>query len=145
MEHPLAEMLDAWLDGELPAGRHAEVAAHLAACAGCARRVRLWRAAARALLPPREVAPSEAFVSRVMARLPEDEPAGVVWPAGWLTPALAAGAAALVLLWPHARAPLPSAEALLLEGEPDRSPGRMTLGAEDPGAGELLAAALEER
>lgn len=72
MTHPQDD-LTALLDGALPAGRRAEVEAHLAGCAACrAERDRLAAAlsALGALPPPPE--PSPWFAARLAARLAEE-------------------------------------------------------------------------
>ena len=61
MSCPFEEDLTAWVDGELPAARRAEVAEHLGSCAGCQGTEALLRRtlARRAELP--EPVPSTAL------------------------------------------------------------------------------------
>ncbi len=64
-------------DGELPSLEKAEVEQHLAACAECRGLLEGWRASASVLFARPRVAPSEAFVQRVMARIAERGAPGV--------------------------------------------------------------------
>jgi hypothetical protein len=70
----LFDLLPWYVNGTLDAARHSEVAAHLAACPGCAREVAVLRAVAEALI---EDEPADA----------PDAPSTARWRrAWWLTP-----------------------------------------------------------
>lgn len=91
--------LSAWIDGELPAARAAEVEAHVAACASCTAQAAALRRADAALraIPLRDLPPDAlAQIARRAAR-PAAHPARVRalrWVAG---PAAAAAGIALYL------------------------------------------------
>ena len=94
------DLLSGLRDGVLSDAERAEVSSHLASCADCsARRAeldRLSRALLRRPAPPTAVQ-TEAFVARVMARLPAaPEPLAWLTPR-WLVPAFGAAFAALFL------------------------------------------------
>lgn len=101
MEHEdLKARLSEYLDGELPEGERPAVEAHLAACPSCREEVREWTLLRGRLFraPARPAAAeTEAFVRRLMARLPEEE-AGEEAPLDyrWLVPALGFSFAALL-------------------------------------------------
>jgi anti-sigma factor RsiW len=69
MTHIESEALQAYLEGDLPEGRSAEVASHLALCARCAEELESWRLLFRDLRELPALVPPEAFGERVMARL----------------------------------------------------------------------------
>lgn len=71
----IQEVLSDWIDGELSAEAGAEVAAHVDACASCAREAALRRRLGAALFqapPPVDPRSTEAFVARVMGRVAAD-------------------------------------------------------------------------
>lgn len=106
----------------------------------------LWERIVRALFRPPPLSPSEAFVRRVMAALPEaEEPAVPAAPPffRWLAPALSLAALTLVLAWPGGGGPL-SAEALILANGPEERPSAWAFGAGEPGDDDLLGFVLEE-
>jgi anti-sigma factor RsiW len=102
--------LSAWIDGELPAARAAEVAAHVAACQACSARAATLRRADAALraIPLRELAPgalaevvrrSTAGGAERGSRLPRVRRAPAPhgrW-LGWAGAALGTGAAAAAM------------------------------------------------
>ena len=87
-------ILDLFADGRLPAAQEARVARHLAGCAGC-------REQADALKPLAFTAPAPeapaGLADAIMRRYLEGEPAPAA-PLWRLTPAQAAGLAALAML-----------------------------------------------
>lgn len=95
----IVEKLSAYRDGALPPAERLLVAGHLDACASCAAALRDWERLAGVFFRP-AAAPTafqtEAFVARVMSRLPADAAApSFRATARWLVPALALGGAAL--------------------------------------------------
>ena len=72
---------------------------------------RFWKKITATLFRPVEVAPSEAFVTRVMARIDDLEPARP-WK-GWLVPSFGAGFAALLFVLTILNQPELAAEDLL--------------------------------
>ncbi|MBI3563907.1 MAG: zf-HC2 domain-containing protein [Elusimicrobia bacterium] len=96
----IVDLLSDLRDGALDGAARAEVEAHLAACADCAaRRAELDRLSAALFRRP--AAPTafqtEAFVARVMARLPAAEDPLAWLTLRWLVPAFGAAAVALLL------------------------------------------------
>lgn len=94
------DLLSDLRDGVLNDADGAQVRAHLASCADCSARAaeldRLTRALFRRPAPPSAIQ-TEAFVARVMARLPAaSEPLAWLTPR-WLVPAFGAAFAALFL------------------------------------------------
>ncbi|MEX1257225.1 MAG: zf-HC2 domain-containing protein [Gemmatimonadota bacterium] len=69
LEHIESEVLQAYLEGEVPEDRSAEVDSHLAVCARCAEELDGWRVLFRDLGTLPALGPSSAFSDRVMARL----------------------------------------------------------------------------
>lgn len=96
----IVELLSEYRDGALPPAERELVAAHLPACESCARALADWdRLAAAFFARPAAPTPvaTEAFVARVMARLPDEAPGIWAWLTGrWLTPALGLGLVALI-------------------------------------------------
>jgi anti-sigma factor RsiW len=93
------EDLSAWIDGELPAGRAAEVAAHVAACAACGAQVAALRRADDALraIPLRELPPDA--LTKVLRRSARGRaPASRRRWLGWAGAAAGASAAAAALV-----------------------------------------------
>lgn len=123
MEHEaIVEKLSAYRDGALSAPERALVDAHLAECASCSAVLQDLETLARAFFRPAP-APNafqtEAFVSRVMARLPAESSPPFFWATTrWLVPALALGGAALAFSFgPYARdAGLEPAAAMISSG-----------------------------
>lgn len=102
MKHErVVEALSEYRDGALSAAAREEVSSHLAECAECAAVLSDWDRLSRAFLrrPPAPTSfQTEAFVSRVTARLPAPELAPLSWLAGrWLVPALGLSFAMLAL------------------------------------------------
>jgi anti-sigma factor RsiW len=128
MDHEeLKGLLSDLLDGELEAGQRSRVEEHLASCAECRALLEDWKAMGRAFFSPRRPTPAqtEAFVSRVMARIPAAEPAAAEptfrldW--RWLFPAFALSFAALGLAFvPSQPVQDPSTTLLLAAGGSDR-------------------------
>jgi anti-sigma factor RsiW len=127
MEHErIVEMLSAFHDGALDAAERETVSLHAAGCAQCAATLTDWESAAKAFFrrPPSPTPfQTEAFVARVMARVPaEDARFLAAALKRWLAPALGLGFAALAFSFsPYARdAGLDPASSLIASG-PDRS------------------------
>lgn len=148
--HELKELVSDLLDGELEAGQRRLVEGHLASCDECRRLLDDWKAARRAFFPaPRRPsqAETEAFVSRVMARMPAAEPAQA--PADeptfrldwrWLVPALSLSFAMLALSFiPSRQAQDPSTTLLLAAGGEDQV-SRWMSGPESNGVEDLVEA-----
>ncbi|WP_027717630.1 anti-sigma factor family protein [Desulfovirgula thermocuniculi] len=93
-----------WVDGDLPPGHEAELAAHLAVCPGCRKEAELWRAVTEALRSLPAAGPPEGFAAGVVARIRAEEGARRARTGWWrfLPPAarrgVAAAAAAALLL-----------------------------------------------
>ncbi|MDE2141059.1 MAG: zf-HC2 domain-containing protein [Elusimicrobia bacterium] len=123
MEHErIAGKLSEYRDGALSPAERDEVSRHLSGCADCAAELADWGALSAAFLRrPAPPAPfqTEAFVSRVMARLPAEsaEPFARLL-SRWLAPALGLGFAALAFSFsPYVRdAGLDPAAALISSG-----------------------------
>jgi len=86
-EHLSAERLQAFLDGDLPAGEVGAVEAHLAACARCGEELQTWRVLFSDLATLPAHAPSRGFGERVIAAVERPERLGVAarvgrWVAG---------------------------------------------------------------
>ena len=75
-EHLSAEVLQAFLEGDLPGREGASVAQHLGSCARCDSELEVWRSLFSELgsLPSRR--PSEGFRDRVMAEARCPRPTG---------------------------------------------------------------------
>jgi len=124
MDHDrIVEKLSEYRDGALDAAARDAVARHLAECADCAAYLADLERLSKALFrrPPAPTAvQTEAFVARVMGRLPAAaDPLAWLTPR-WLVPALGAGFAVLALsfgAYPAARG-ADSAAAVLLGAEP---------------------------
>ncbi len=142
----LREMLDAYYDRELPEREACEVEAHLGSCAPCRRELEDWKSFAGALLHPPPPSASEAFVRRVMAKIPDTEgeapPGFLAW--RWLTPvcALAAAAFVLILAWPSGNGV--AAETLLLAEEDEEASALLAFAPRGPERDEVLGFVLEE-
>jgi anti-sigma factor RsiW len=99
MEHEIiVEKLSAFRDGALPPAERDLVAGHLEECPSCAAVLRDWEALAGLLFRPSSAPTSfqtEAFVARVMSRLPSDERLPFARMGRWLVPAAGLGFAAL--------------------------------------------------
>jgi len=78
--HLSAEQLQAFLEGELPARKRADVEAHVAGCLHCSGALDGWRALFGDLDALPEYRPSEGFAERVMIdpRAPGHVPAGIL-------------------------------------------------------------------
>lgn len=83
-------------DGEASAPQTKFLRDHLASCLDCQAAWQLWERSSAALFRPPEMAASEIFVQKVVARLPEISPErSGVWPwMEWLTPAFGLALAA---------------------------------------------------
>lgn len=66
-EHLSAEALQAFLEGELPRGEHAQLQEHLGACARCSAELDAWRVLFEGLQELPELSPGTEFANRVMA------------------------------------------------------------------------------
>jgi anti-sigma factor RsiW len=97
-EAHVADDLTALLDGALPAGRQAQVEAHLAGCASCrGERDRIARALSAIAALPAPPPPSPGFEQRFFARLAREAPRRRsllerLGPFRWLVPAAALAA-----------------------------------------------------
>ena len=93
-----AAELSAWIDGELPGARAAEVAEHVASCASCSERALALRRADAALraIPLRELAPGALAEVVRQARAParDDATRAPARRGRWIALAAAASAAA---------------------------------------------------
>ena len=141
------DRLQAYYDGELPPAERAEAEAHLKSCADCRRELTRWREIARTLLEPALVRPSDRFVAAVMGDVDALERPVVeraAWLPGWLVPAFALAASALVFYFSLPSSPLNfDSEAMLLSGNETQL--AMVLGEQPPGPDEVLGLALESR
>ena len=160
MDHrAIQDQLFAFYDGELTGAARHVVDDHLADCADCRALVAYWTQVARACFPPPAVSPSEAFVQRVMARLPV--PALVTVGPGpaprphpvrfsrwllegrWLAPAFGLAALLLVL----ARGPIPhavSVESLLLSDRQEPAALQQVLTDERSSPDDVLGLLMED-
>lgn len=77
--HLSAERLQAFLEGDLPAGERAPIEEHLAACAGCSAELDAWRVLFADLSELAPTTPRTGFADRVMARVALPSPER-----GWL-------------------------------------------------------------
>lgn len=77
-QHLSAEGLQAFLEGELPAGERARAEEHLASCAHCTAEIDLWRTVFQSLDDLPTLVPSEPFAERVMAGVVAPEPLSLV-------------------------------------------------------------------
>ena len=109
MKHEIiVEKLSEYRDGALSAAERLEVSRHVSDCDDCAAVLADWERLTKIFFRrsplPAPVA-TEAFVARVMARLPEAAPEPFAWLFGrWLVPALSVSFAILVLsfqAYPH--------------------------------------------
>ena len=104
MDHrPFEDQLFALHDGELDGPAQRALAQHLTGCAACRTQFATWQRLAQAAFPAPSVAPSEALVQRVMARVAAAQGPRSVWrlaqwwvESRWLIPA--AGLAAMLFL-----------------------------------------------
>ena len=78
-EHLSAEILQAFLEGDLPGGEDASVEEHLGSCARCSSELEVWRSLFSELSSLPSVRPHEGFQDRVMAdvRIPGPLPLAV--------------------------------------------------------------------
>jgi anti-sigma factor RsiW len=145
MEHEqIAERLSEYRDGALGAADRETVSRHLTGCEACAAVLSDWERLSKTFLR-RPLAPTpfqtEAFIARVTARLPAEEPAWFARLVGrWLVPALGMSFAALVLSFrPYAGLEVSDpAAALLADSNRDASlalPGPESAGADVLGFG----------
>lgn len=119
----IVEKLSEFRDGALGASERDAVARHLAGCADCSAFLADLERLSKALLrrPPAPNAfQTEAFVARVMGRLPAPADPLAWLTAKWLVPALGVGFAALALSFrPYSgRATVDTTSSLLLGGAP---------------------------
>jgi anti-sigma factor RsiW len=125
----IQEALTALYDGELPGNRQKDIQDHLASCPDCQTAWEFWRRTSSALFRPPTFGASEAFVQRVMGRLPADvEEESAAWTWGqWLTPAFGLGLAAFLFVnfLSQQKSQL-AAESLLVAGLPAASDSVMT-------------------
>ena len=124
-DHRYEETLSSFRDGALSAAEREAVALHVAGCADCAYVLADWDRAAKAFFrrgPAPTAFQTEAFVARVMARVPsEDGRALAESLRRWLTPALGLGFAALAFSFsPYARDGGVDPAASLIAAGPDR-------------------------
>ncbi|HWJ22155.1 MAG TPA: zf-HC2 domain-containing protein [Gemmatimonadaceae bacterium] len=96
--HISVEILGDYLDGVLSDGARRDVAAHLAACAECGRRLEaLERLRAHAAAAPRAIAPPDDLWPAIRAAIAERKTVAVPRAAGaWRRPAALAAAALLI-------------------------------------------------
>lgn len=84
MEHPTAERLEAYVEGDLDDGARAAVASHLLRCTRCDQDVEEWRSLFAVLRGLPRFAPAPGLANRVMAHVRVRRP----WQAragGWVT------------------------------------------------------------
>src|SRR5262245_3490670 len=91
------ELLFLYHDGELPPPEREAVKAHVQACHDCQAALAEWTNTTKLLFPPHPLN-TDAFVTRVMARLPKESAAGFVWWKTWWRMPVFAAAALLILL-----------------------------------------------
>ena len=138
--------LSEYRDAELGAAERREVAAHVERCAGCAALLADWESLAAAFLrrpgAPTPVA-TEAFVARVMSRLPQEtEPLSRLF-GRWLAPALGVSFAVLALSFrPYPRSEASDPAGALLTADSER--GVSTIAPEASSA-DLLGLGAEDR
>ncbi len=83
-QHPVSEVLSAYLDGEATVEERREIDAHLAMCAGCRQHLAELRQAAGLVRALEPVPAPEGFRSRIRARLPQERPSfPQLWPLRW--------------------------------------------------------------
>ncbi|HEX4048227.1 MAG TPA: zf-HC2 domain-containing protein [Elusimicrobiota bacterium] len=146
-EH-VVEALSEYRDGALSAAAREDVSRHAAECAECAAVLSEWDRLSRAFLRrPAEPTPfqTEAFVARVMARLPASQPAPLAWLTGrWLVPALGLSVAVLALSFrPYGGIEAADPAAALLVGA-DGAAAVAAAAPESPGA-DVLGLGAEDR
>lgn len=146
MEHEKAvESLSEYRDGALGASEREAVARHLAVCAECSAVLADWDRLAKAFFRPAPaptVFETEAFVSRVTARLPRPAAAALSW--RWLAPALGLGFAALAFSFRAYPALEVSDPATALLAGADRT-GGVSAAAPETSSADVLGLGAEDR
>jgi anti-sigma factor RsiW len=142
--HLTYERLFALHDGELGGADLAAARTHLQACADCRSLFSQWQGAAEALRMAPAPSGSDAFVLRVMDRLPSPrrQARPAPWPAlaRWLVPA--AGLAAMLMVLRPVAQPV-SVETLLLSDGPGPSEFQNVFMAEQANGDDVLTLLLE--
>jgi anti-sigma factor RsiW len=123
-EHLSAESIQAFLEGELPAGQHSLTEEHLAGCARCAGEVEMWRLVFSELGELAQLRPQADFASRVMAdvHVPQGLPLAARIRAlltGWAPGAALAGHVPSERLQELAEGMLPARQVTRLQGHLD--------------------------
>jgi anti-sigma factor RsiW len=126
--HPTPDQIELYLDGELPAAESTLLSAHVTGCAACAHEVQTLKKLSSLAFSPRTVAPSEAFVTRVVAHLPAAASAARRWGWGWSlsTAVLAALTAFLLVRVPDVENPA-STDTVFVADEGLAAPGDYAL------------------
>lgn len=136
MDHEeLKEKIHGFYDGELSEKEAARVENHLQNCVECGRELEEWRRVASVFFKPGPSANTEAFITRVMARLEDNTtPSFLRWVWGWPAPALALGVLTFALIGtlPQENSTPTLTELLSLNGEAE------------PASDHVLTFALEE-
>ncbi len=146
MDHKtLKQKLFDLYDGALTGADRQDAEIHLAQCAECREIYAGWQKTARALFRVPEPAVSDAFVHRVLDRLPVSSPRRRTAPwmiqLEWLVPAMGLAALMLAVLGPVEQAV--SVDALLFGDEQERTSTRLMLAGETPSSDEVLGLVME--
>lgn len=92
MNHPTSDQISELIDGTLDTAERARIEMHCAECVACAEMIALYSGIEGAARGQQLVVPSEDFMERVMAALPEKRREGV-----WIRVAAVGGVAAFYL------------------------------------------------
>jgi|GEM_PF-3624785 len=94
----IQDKIYAFFDGELEAEERPEIESHIQTCQACASLLERWRQISTTVFKPLSPPDTEFFITRVMARLQEEDTLKLRRTWSWQVPFLALGVASLLFV-----------------------------------------------